>query len=125
MRHMARKTPARRASCCSPSASHSRCRASILFFVGRDGYLLPPFGGEGVLIVLDAVIQIHAIWLIAIGIAATLLLRAFYHRTTLGLSMMAASIDADGAATTGINVARMRTSPSCWAACWGRSPASW
>ena len=61
------------------------------------------------LIILDAVIQFHALWLIAIGIGATLALRAFYHRTTIGLSMMAASIDADGAATTGINVARMRT----------------
>ena len=38
--------------------------------------------------------------MIAIGIGATLALRAFYHRTTIGLSMMAASIDADGAATT-------------------------
>ena len=52
--------------------------ASILFFVGRDGHLLPPLGGEGVLIVLDAVIQFHALWLIAIGIGATLALRAFY-----------------------------------------------
>ncbi|HEX2890333.1 branched-chain amino acid ABC transporter permease [Vineibacter terrae] len=83
--------------------------ASVLFFVGRDGHLLPPLGGEGVLIVLDAVIQIHAVWLIAIGVAATLLLRAFFHHTMVGLSMMAASIDPDGAATTGINVGRMRT----------------
>ena len=44
--------------------------ASILFFVGRDGHLLPPLGGEGVLIVLDAVMQFHALWLIAIGIGA-------------------------------------------------------
>jgi branched-chain amino acid transport system permease protein len=83
--------------------------ASVLFFIGRDGHLLPPLGGAGVLIILDAVIQFHALWLIAIGIGATLALRAFYHRTTIGLSMMAASIDADGAATTGINVSRMRT----------------
>jgi branched-chain amino acid transport system permease protein len=83
--------------------------ASVLFFIGRDGHLLPPLGGEGVFLIFDAVIQVHAVWLIAIGLAATLLLRAFYHRTTVGLSMMAASIDADGAATTGINVSRMRT----------------
>ena len=63
---------------------------------------------EGVLIVLDAVIQFHALWLIAIGIAATLLLRASFHRTSVGLSMMAASIDPDGAAMTGISVPRMR-----------------
>ncbi len=84
--------------------------ASVLFFIGRDGHLLPPIGGEGVvLVMLDAVIQLHALWLVAIGIGATLALRAFFHRTTVGLSMMAASIDADGAATTGINVGRMRT----------------
>jgi branched-chain amino acid transport system permease protein len=83
--------------------------ASVLFFVGRDGHLLPPLGGDGVFIVLDAVIQVHALWLIVIGIGATLGLRFFFHRTNIGLSMMAASIDADGAATTGINVSRMRT----------------
>lgn len=83
--------------------------ASVLFFIGRDGHLLPPLGGEGVFIVLDAVIQVHALWLIAIAIAATIGLRFFFHRTTLGLSMMAASIDADGAATTGVDVGRMRT----------------
>ena len=47
--------------------------------------------------------------LVGLRLGATLALRAFYHRTTIGLSMMAASIDADGAATTGINVGRMRT----------------
>jgi branched-chain amino acid transport system permease protein len=83
--------------------------ASVLYFIGRDGHLLPPLGGDGVFLIFDAVIQIHAVWLIAIGLAATLLLRAFYHRTHIGLSMMAASIDADGAATTGIDVGRMRT----------------
>ena len=37
------------------------------------------------------------------------LLWLFYHRTHLGLAMLAASIDAEGAATIGIPVARMRT----------------
>jgi branched-chain amino acid transport system permease protein len=83
--------------------------AGVLYFIGRDGHLLPPLGGEGVFLILDAVIQYHAVWLIVIGLAATVALRLFFHHTTLGLSMMAASIDADGAATTGINVGRMRT----------------
>jgi branched-chain amino acid transport system permease protein len=83
--------------------------ASILFFVGRSGYLLPAFGGDGVYILFDAVIRTHAIWLIVITLAIAGALRMFYHHTTLGLSMMATSIDADGAATTGINVALMRT----------------
>jgi branched-chain amino acid transport system permease protein len=60
-------------------------------------------------VVWDAVIRTHALWLIAITLVIAAGLRAFYHHTTLGLSMMATSIDADGAATIGINVARMRT----------------
>ena len=109
VRHMARKNASEDSFLLLTIGLALTLSAGTLFFVGRDGYLLPPFGGEGVLIVLDAVIQFHALWLIAIGIGATLLLRAFFHRTPVGLSMMAASIDADGAATTGINVARMRT----------------
>ena len=109
VRHMARKNASEDSFLLLTIGLALTLSASTLFFVGRDGYLLPPFGGEGVLILLDAVIQFHALWLIAIGIGATLALRTFFHRTSVGLSMMAASIDADGAATTGINVARMRT----------------
>jgi len=83
--------------------------AALLFFVGRKGYLLPPLGGETVFIVRDAVVQGHAVWLVAIAGALTLALRAFYRHSTLGLAMVAASNDADGAATTGINVTAMRT----------------
>lgn len=83
--------------------------AGVLYFVGRNGYLLPPLGGEGVVLILDAVMQYHAIWLVGIGIAITVALRIFYHRTTIGLAMMAASIDAEGASSIGIDVARMRT----------------
>jgi branched-chain amino acid transport system permease protein len=83
--------------------------ASVLFFVGRNGYLLPAFGGDSVLLIFNAVIRSHAVWLIVITLMISGALRVFYHQTTLGLSMMATSIDADGAATTGINVAQMRT----------------
>jgi branched-chain amino acid transport system permease protein len=83
--------------------------AGVLFFVGRNGYLLPAFGGDGIVLILDAVMQVHAIWLIAISIVVTLALRYFYHHTIVGLAMMAASNDADGASTTGINVPLMRT----------------
>ena len=83
--------------------------AAALYFVGRNGYLLPPIGGEGVFLVLDAVLLIHAAWLVVIGLAITFALRAFYHRTNVGLAMMAASIDADGASSIGIDVSRMRT----------------
>lgn len=83
--------------------------ASVLFFIGRSGYLLPAFGGDDVFIIFDAVIRAHAVWLIAIALGITAALRLFYHRTTIGLAMMAASIDADGATTTGVNVPLMRT----------------
>jgi branched-chain amino acid transport system permease protein len=88
---------------------HLAIGASVLFFVGRTGYLLPPFGGETVYIFWDAVIQSHALWLIAAAIAITVALRFFFHHSNIGLAMMAASNDADGAATTGINVGAMRT----------------
>ena len=83
--------------------------AAVLFFIGRSGYLLPPLGGEGAVVILDAVVRTHAIWLVVVALAITLALRLFYHHTTLGLAMMAASIDPDGAATTGVDVTRMRT----------------
>ena len=83
--------------------------ASVLFFVGRTGYLLPAFGGDRVFFLADAVIRVHAVWLIVIALGITALLRIFYHHTTIGLAMMATSIDADGASTTGIDVTHMRT----------------
>lgn len=109
VRHMARKGASEDSFLLLTIGLALTASAGVLFFVGRDGHLLPPIGGEGVLLIGDAVIQTHALWLVAIGVVATLGLRAFYHRTHLGLSMMAASIDPDGAATNGIDVGRMRT----------------
>ena len=83
--------------------------AAVLFFIGRSGYVLPPLGGGGAIPIFGAVIQTHAIWLIVTALGITAALRWFYHHTTLGLAMMATSIDPDGAATIGIDVRRMRT----------------
>ncbi len=83
--------------------------AGVLFFAGRDYFTLPSIGSDGVAIVFDATIRYHAIWVIAACAAIVIALRFFYRKTSFGLGMMAASIDADGAATTGINVAAMRT----------------
>jgi branched-chain amino acid transport system permease protein len=58
---------------------------------------------------MDAAIRVHALWLIAISAIVMVALRLFYTRTHVGLSMMAASVDEEGAATTGINVPLMRT----------------
>ncbi len=58
--------------------------ASVLFFIGRNGYLLPAFGGDHVFIVFDTVIREHALWLIAIALVVVVSLREFFRRTTLG-----------------------------------------
>jgi branched-chain amino acid transport system permease protein len=83
--------------------------AGVLFLFGRDSHSLPGIGGEGSQVFFDAAIRTHAIWLIVIASVVMVLLWLFYHRTHVGLSMMAASIDEEGAATIGIDVPRMRT----------------
>lgn len=83
--------------------------AAVLYLAGRDYYSLPTIGKDETAIVLDATIRHHAIWVIGIACLIVAGMRLFYHHTAIGLAMMAASIDADGAAATGINVAAMRT----------------
>jgi branched-chain amino acid transport system permease protein len=83
--------------------------ASVLYFIGRDSRNLPGIGGEGSALVFDAAVRHHALWLVILSSAVMLLLRWFYGRTRIGLSMMAASIDEEGAATIGIDVALMRS----------------
>lgn len=82
--------------------------AAVLFVFGREEHLLPAFGEE-VYELFDAIIREQALWLIAISASMLVALRLFYKYTDFGLAMMAASIDPDGAATTGINVRLMRT----------------
>ena len=83
--------------------------AALLFFLGRGNYSLPALGSDHVFLVLDAVLVEHAVWMVAGGVLLTAALHAFFRHTALGLSMMAASIDPQGAATIGIDVGRMRT----------------
>ncbi len=83
--------------------------ATVLFLFGRESHLLPPIGTGQVFIVLDAVLQEHALWLIGISVLLMIGLRYFYRHTSIGMKMSAASIDADGAATIGIDVRKMRT----------------
>ncbi len=87
--------------------------ALILYVVGRDSLSLPGIGGEAMVMVADAAMRVHAIWLIVISTVVMFALKWFYSRTQFGLSMMAASIDEDGAATTGINVPLMRSATFC------------
>ncbi len=83
--------------------------AALLYFGGRENFSLPPIGGDSVFVFNDAVLVGHAAWIVVGGAALTLVITLFYRRTTLGLAMRAASIDPQGAATIGIDVARMRT----------------
>lgn len=83
--------------------------ASVLLFFGRDSRALSGFGGDESLVVLDAAIRVHAVWLIAVSLILVTALKFAYTRTTIGQAMMAASIDPDGATTIGINVGLMRS----------------
>lgn len=82
--------------------------AAALYFGGRDSHMLPGFGGQGVIEILQATLPTHAAWLMVAAIAVVIALRLFYTRTLLGLAMSAAASDADGATSTGIDVGRMR-----------------
>lgn len=83
--------------------------AGVLYFFGRDSHILPGIGGEGSVVIFDAAIRVHAIALIVLSCLVMVLIWLFFHRTHIGLSMMASSLDEEGAATVGINVPRMRT----------------
>jgi branched-chain amino acid transport system permease protein len=83
--------------------------AAVLLYFGRDSYVLPGIGGNGLVDVFDASMRIHAIWLIVISTAVVFILRWFYASTRLGQNMLASSIDPEGALTIGINVGLMRT----------------
>ena len=82
--------------------------AAVLYFGGRDSHLLPAFGGDVIFQVFGGFIRGHGIWLVIITLLTVYAIRLFYRKTMLGLSMMAASLDVDGATTTGINVHYMR-----------------
>lgn len=82
--------------------------AAVLYFAGRDAHLLPGIGGGGTVQILGAFMPVHAIWLIVIALVMVAALWAFYRHSIIGLSMTAVSISPEGAATNGINVARMR-----------------
>lgn len=83
--------------------------AAVLYVAGRDGHVLPELGRQEVFLIADAVLREHVVWLVVVTCAIAVGLRAFFKYTTLGLAMTAAAIDADGASTNGIDVARMRT----------------
>jgi branched-chain amino acid transport system permease protein len=82
--------------------------AAALYVGGRGSHLLPALGGEGIVELGAATVRVHALWLLLIASIVVLALRAFYRHTLLGLSVTAASSDAAGAATVGVDVAACR-----------------
>jgi branched-chain amino acid transport system permease protein len=83
--------------------------AVVLVAVGKAAYFLPPIGGEAQVQIGSATLQRHALVAIAGALLVVAALAAFYKHTHLGRSMVAASSDADGATSIGINVPLMRT----------------
>ena len=83
--------------------------AVVLVAVGKAAYFLPPIGGEAQVQIGSATLQRHAVVVVAAALLVVAALAAFYKHTHLGRSMVAASSDADGATSIGINVALMRT----------------
>lgn len=83
--------------------------ASLLFFLGREPQFLPGVGGNTSVSIFGAPVRVHAFAVIALGIVLTVALRFFYTKTVVGIAMVAASLDAEGAATTGINVSALRS----------------
>jgi branched-chain amino acid transport system permease protein len=83
--------------------------ATLLFVFGREARFLPGIGGTESIRVLDASVRVHALAVIGIVVVLTVALRLFFTKTVFGLEMVASALDARGAATTGINVARTRT----------------
>jgi branched-chain amino acid transport system permease protein len=82
---------------------------TVLLLFGHDTHSMPGIGGDRAVDIFDATLSVHAIWLITISIAVVLFLGHFFAWTHLGRSMMAASIDPEGASTIGIDVPLMRT----------------
>ncbi|QCI63399.1 branched-chain amino acid ABC transporter permease [Phreatobacter stygius] len=82
--------------------------AAVLFVAGRGSYLLPAVGGNAVVDIGGAVVRVHALFLIGFGAVLVGALALFFRRTPLGLSMMAAALEPDGATVIGIDVERMR-----------------
>lgn len=82
--------------------------AAVLYINGREAHLLPGIGGSGSVNIAGAFISVHALFLIIIALAVVGGLWLFYRKTTTGLSMIAASVDPDGATTVGVDVNKMR-----------------
>jgi branched-chain amino acid transport system permease protein len=77
--------------------------AGALLLWGHDPLFLRQFSGDRPIPFLGASLQPQMLWVLGVGLAAMAALQAFYRRTMLGQAMLACSINAEAAASVGIN----------------------
>ena len=80
---------------------------AALLIWGTDPIFLPSFSGDAPISFFGATLQPQMIWVLAGTVAAMAALWAFYRYTIFGQAMLACSINADAAASVGINRTRM------------------
>ena len=81
--------------------------AAALLIWGTDPIFLPSFSGDSPIFLFGATLQPQMLWVLGGAIVAMAALQAFYRYTIFGQAMLACSINADGAASVGINRGRM------------------
>lgn len=82
---------------------------AALLIWGTDPIFLPSFSGDDPIPLFGATLQPQMIWVLSGAIAAMAALWAFFRYTIFGQAMLACSINADAAASVGINRGRMVT----------------
>lgn len=92
---------------------------AALLVWGTDPIFLPSFSGDDPIPFLGATLQPQMIWVLAGAVAAMVALAVFYRYTIFGQAMLACSINADAAASVGINRTRMVMVAFCLAAALG------
>jgi len=80
---------------------------AALLIWGTDPIFLPSFSGDSPIPFFGATLQPQMIWVLGGAVLAMAALWAFYRFTIFGQAMLACSINADAAASVGINRGRM------------------
>ena len=81
--------------------------SAALLLWGHDPIFLPSFSGDQPLPFFGATLQPQMLWVLGVAVLAMMALQFFYRRTRLGQAMLACSINADAAASMGIDPRRI------------------
>jgi branched-chain amino acid transport system permease protein len=92
---------------------------AALLIWGTDPIFLPSFSGDTPIPFFGAMLQPQTLWVLGGTVAVMTGLAAFYRYTIFGQAMLACSINADAAASVGINRTRMVLVAFCLAAALG------